>query len=129
MAEFSGASWAVVLPSAWQGEHDEECASIFNEDGVGVLQLSAYKKSSQVSEQDLMDFASEHIEAGAKTQLVDCGDFSGFTLNFCVANEYWRRWYFRVGSLALFVTYYCDAEDRDVEELQVNAILGSLRLI
>lgn len=129
MAEFSGASWTVVLPLAWQGTHEEECDSIFNEDGVGVLQLSAYKKPSQVSEQDLEDFATEHIEAGAKTKFVEYGEFSGLTLSFCIDNEYWRYWYLRVGSLALLVTYNCDAEDQNVEVQQVNAILGSLRLI
>jgi len=129
MTKFTGASWSASLPTGWQAEPTDECDSIFNPEGVGVLQVSAYSKETTVSEQDLIDLASEHIESGAKTKSIVLGEFSGITLSFGTEGEYWRHWYLRAGLHALFVTYNCETEDRLIKEGLINTILNSLRVI
>ena len=126
MGTFKGISWGIELLPEWEGEHDEDCTTIYHPNGVGALQISAYSKDSEVTEEDLKDLANEHIEAEAKLSPANSGEFKGFTCAFGVENEFWQYWYVSSGNTALLITYNCEAQDREYEIDKIKGMVASL---
>jgi hypothetical protein len=126
MSIFKGSSWGIELLPEWVGEHEEECSTIYHPNGVGALQISAYSKDSEVTEEDLKELASEHIETGAKLAIANSGGFKGFTLAFGVEDEFWQYWYVASGNNALLITYNCEAQDRENEIDKIKSMVASL---
>lgn len=120
-------TWQAILPDGWESQRDDNCVTLYHPDGVGALQISAAFKYFLVTDEDLRDFASEHLQAGAKIRELTCGEFAGFTLAFGVDDAYWRHWYLRRDNQMLFVTYNCPRDDRGTEDEPVSQILASLR--
>lgn len=126
MNQFDGPSWRINLLPEWVVEHEEDCSLIFHPEGVGALQISSYSKEGNVTEADLKGLAQEHIEAGAKLTEADAGDFEGFTLAFGSDNGFWQCWYVANGPTALFITYNCQAADRDAEIESIKSMISDL---
>ncbi|MCG6968196.1 MAG: hypothetical protein LJE85_00380 [Gammaproteobacteria bacterium] len=126
MSIFKGESWGIELLPEWIGEHEEDCSTIYHPNGVGALQISAYSKDSEVTEEDLKDLASEHIEAGTKLAPAISGDFRGFTLAFGIESEFWQHWYVSSGNKVLFVTYNCEDQDKVHEISQIKEMVATL---
>jgi len=81
----------------------------------------------KVTDEDLKDFAQDHVEAGAKLSDSISGDFKGFTLAFGVDDEFWQHWYVAKENTALFITYNCKAVDREVEIDGIKTMVASLK--
>jgi hypothetical protein len=94
---------------------------------IGALQISAYFKDEQVETADLLDFAADHLERGAKPRDVEVGDFVGFVIALRHGEHYCRHWYLRNREQMLFVTYTCPYGDRRVESKLIGDIVASLR--
>ncbi len=124
---FEGQSWSIELQDGWVGEHEEDCSTIYHPDGVGALQISAYTKDSEVTDEDLRDHAQDHIQAGAKLAASQFGEFKGYTLAFGVDDEFWQHWYVRAGCTLLFLTYNCAQEDRQRENDVVKTMVASMK--
>ena len=126
MKKYNTQYWKVSLPDDWEVEEDDEVVAIFNPTGMGELQISTVKYDEPVSGDALLDFAEEHIEAGAEPEEVTLGEFDGLVLDYELDGEYGCEWYLVSGSLFLFVTYVCDAGDEEQEHDVVEMILESL---
>ena len=87
--------WQIQMPADWFGEREKGCVSFVGENGVGALQISAYRKDEKLTDDDLEEFAENHIAAGAKLAQVEFGFLTGFTIHFGMENEYWRFWWLR----------------------------------
>ena len=127
MPDFASAYWKVSLRQGWSGRNDPECATFARPGGPGALQISASRKDGDVTDEDLRDFARDHLENGAQTEAVTVGDFSGFTFQYRDDENYWRQWFVRHGPLALFVTYNCPVASYGEEGASVDHIVASLR--
>lgn len=114
-----------MLPE-WGREYEEGCLTIYHPNGVGALQISAYSKDSEVTEEDLKDLASDRIESGAEVAPAKLGEFTGFTLAFRVDNTFWQHWYVSSFNEALFITYNCEVEDREHEISQIKDMVATL---
>jgi hypothetical protein len=123
---FGEETWSIQPPSGWSAWHDDECSAMEAEPAVGALQISAAFKDSDVTHEDLMDLAAEHIDAGARTIDVVAGEFEGITLCYAEDDSHWQHWYLRSGDQLLFVTYNCPAALRGVEDEVVGAALNTL---
>lgn len=126
MSTFRSENWKIELLPEWVGEVDEDCSTIYHPDGVGALQISAFVKDSEVTEEDLKGFAKDHIEAGARLSPLNAEGFKGFTFAFGVENEFWQFWYVSAGNVALFITYNCEANDRDYEVEDIRTMVASV---
>ena len=126
MSKFKGTHWEIALPPDWVGQHDGDCAILFNPQGVGALQVRAHTKHREVTEKDLRDLASQHMPAGARMDPADAGDFSGFTLTYAAQEVFWQHWYVSSGNQALMITYTCGKQDKEREIAQVREMLASL---
>ncbi len=122
-------NWQAKLPAGWEWPRDDECVTMYHPDGVGVLQISAAVSESAVTDSDLQEFARKHLDRGARTRAVSCGDFAGFTLAFGTEDAYWRHWYLRSGRRMLFATYNCDPEDLEQEDNAICRIMAALRAL
>lgn len=123
---FGRETWSIQPPSGWAAWHEEECATMTAEPEVGALQISAALKESDVSHQDLLDFASDHIDAGARPVEVATGTFEGITFCYGDGESHWQSWYLRDGHQMLLVTYNCAAELRGAEDDVVIKALKTL---
>jgi hypothetical protein len=129
MKSFTQPDWALNIPDDWESEVESECAVLYHPDKSGTLQISSTRHEDNVTETDLMEIASEHIEAGAILEDATLGDFDGFTLSYATDDEYWREWYLRCDTLMLFVTYYCNLEEEGADDDIIDAILETLRVV
>jgi len=127
---FGSSNWSLQVAEGWDTCHDADCASIARRElGCGALQLSAALRDSEVTDGDLLDFAAKEVEAGLKGVPVLTSEFGGYLFTFVRDGAFWRRWYLRKGSLALFVTYNCNVEERGVEDADVDEMMVSLSTI
>jgi hypothetical protein len=127
MSDFMSVFWSASLPSNWAGQNDPECATFVGQKSVGALQISSTRKNGEVTDDDLRDFAAEHLENVAKTRPVTAGDFAGFMFSYGDEENYWRQWFLRHNSVAVFVTYNCSLKHMHQEDSSVDAIIASLR--
>lgn len=113
--------------SSWLASDDGDCFSIARPDGLGALQISAVRKNTMVTDDDLAEFAADHLDAGARAIPITHGDFSGLAIRYGVDGTHWRQWFLRHGPVALLVTYNCTDADRGIEDADVDRMLASLR--
>ena len=124
---FGRETWSLVVPSAWKAWHDDECATLVDSDESGALQIGAAFKDSDVTDQDLRDFAAEHLEAGAVPVDVQLGEFRGFEIGFATEERAWCQWYVRHEHQMLFITYNCNPSTESQHADVLDATLQSLR--
>jgi hypothetical protein len=122
-----GSFWELDVPLGWTTEHDETCLTLQRVDGIGALQISGAQKDGDVTDDDLRDFASEHLRAGAVQAAASCGEFAGLSLRYCETGRSWRVWYLRASRCMLFVTYNCAEKYRGSEDAEVDRVLGTIR--
>ena len=119
-------SWSATLPDGWSQSSDEECINLEGPRPIGALQISSYTKDAIVSEQDLADFAKEHLSAGARPAQVTFGDYTGFRIDYGADDFFCQEWYLRHGHQMLFITYTCPVDSRAVEDPEILQVLSSL---
>ena len=127
MSSFQGNHWQVNLPPNWQGNHHEDCSTIFNPNGVGALQISSYSKGDSITESDLEDLAKDHLNTGAKVGKANAGEFDGFTFAYGTNGEFWQFWFVAKGKNALLITYNCNEDDLGPEREQAKMIVSGLK--
>jgi hypothetical protein len=90
MSIIRGIFWELDLPSDREAERDDACVTLERTRGVGALQIRGAQKDVDVTDDDLRDFASEHLDAGAVASATVCGRYSGFNLRYGEDRRYWR---------------------------------------
>lgn len=120
-------NWSLELPEDWEVEQDDICLSVWQSDGVGALQFSTARKDSPVTDSDLLEFAEDHLNRSANPVPVTLGEFSGFELCYEFQEIWWRLWFLRAGSTALFITYNCNVSNAGFEADVVDAVLANLK--
>lgn len=124
---YERAWWSVELPSGWSAEEEEDCVTFSAKRGVGALQISAFRHNDKdVTDEDLREFAEDELVGGAKPTQVICGAFLGIEVSYTADKEFWRKLWLREGSVLLYATYNCRAEDRVAEIEAINRMLNSL---
>ena len=80
-----------------------------------------------MTDEDLRDFAVDHVEAGADLTSVSFGDFTGFHVSYRVEDqEFWCEYWLRSAQVMIYVTYNCALSEKDNELSTINDILKSL---
>lgn len=124
---FVSAWWSAELPNGWRAVEEASCVTISRQPHLGVLQLSAATKpEGLVTEQDLRDFAEEHVVAGNLLVPVKYKTFSGFSIHYEKARFFWKEWWLSSGNLVIFATYNVEAGKEDIEKNDLESILSSL---
>lgn len=126
MIRTGGQTWEISLLASWKSRSESACETIGRSNGVGVLQISAARRKSPVTDADLMNFAKGFLNADSKTKSVTFGDFTGFEIRYEKDNAHWRQWFLRNGTIALFVTYNSDVANKGKEDAEVDQMLATL---
>ena len=127
MSIYRSTWWSIKVSPTWCAQTDPECTSFYRHDGVGALQISAYKNDHRaVIDDDLLEFSAGEFPEGKSTQYVRCGKFTGLGIEYVTGNSFWLKRWLRNGSLLLFVTYNSDSKDYALEMHDVNQMLNTL---
>ncbi len=122
------------LPAHWSHEVEDGVVSIFERDGVGVLQLSMARREGDAPA--AARGAGEMLERFANDQgwtdvampkVVHLGELERADVEHVSRREYWRVWTVAEAGRMVLATYNCRAEDRSSEVDVCLAIVESLR--
>jgi len=128
MKEFYSNSWCIKYPSNWIHENTPECESFYNPNGVGTLQISCAIKENNITEEEILNFARDHLVKSNDVASTQLGDFDSITFTYLEDNNYWRLWYLKMNSILLYITYNCNAiEKKKLESLDIDSILSTLK--
>ena len=126
--EFESTWWSIELLAGWRVEQEDVCTAISSEEGIGVLQVSAYHNArEEVSEKDLSEFSEGDYPEGVIVLEHKFGAFRGLHVSFPENGTYWRKWWLRKDSLLLFVTYNCSVENQNREYAAVDQMVAALK--
>jgi len=118
--------WLLDLPEEWQAEQDEETIVIGDEDGVGVLEITAL--ASEAAELDLRELARQLLPAGSVGAAARLGDFDGLYFQYEDEGDAVREWLVRCEQHVLLVSYSCEIDDAGMDDAVVDEILETLSL-
>jgi hypothetical protein len=129
MKTFKTSWYSVQIPEGWEAERDDVCATITASPEVGALQISAARnEEGPATDEDLLEFAEEHVKAGAKLKEVSVGKLSGFYLHYSDDEFYSREWWLRSENTVVLVTYTTELAQRGQEDSVVDQILTTIEV-
>lgn len=118
--------WSLSIPIGWEISEDEDCVTVSKGHSSGALQISFAKKdSTDVSDDDLKDFASDRVNK-VDLKKVEGDGFTGFTTNYIHDGIIWQEWWIRSGNLMAYITYNTKLANNEAETVEVGKIVGSL---
>ena len=128
MKLYQGNNFTVNIPDIWSAEFDQEAGVdvLYNEDGHGEIQLSSVIHDNELTPNDLIHIAEDDLQAGAKLQEIELGEFHGFWFDYEVDEEYWCEWYLCCKELMIFATYNCPLKHEAKELSEVDLMIRSL---
>ena len=116
------------VASGWLAGESPECITFCREDGMGALQISAYKhESGIVPVDDVCDFIRDELPDEVIFQQMSCGEFIGSGLEYVDDGKFWLKRWLRSGPVLLYVTYNSSAEDCSLEMDDVNRMITTLK--
>jgi len=120
--------WSLEVASGWLANEDTDCITFCREEGVGALQISAYKHDSvRVPPDDVRDFIKDEGFDASTLQHVSFGEFAGLGVEYVADGKFWlKRWLYS-GPLLLYVTYNSSATDRALELDDVSQMITTLK--
>ena len=128
MSEYRSSWWSIDLLPGWSVDEQPECVAFVRDDGVGALQISAYKHDSgAIPTSDLDDFTDGEFPEDVTLEPVTCGAMSGVGVDYLANGAFWLKRWLHSGPLLVYATYNCDAADRAVELSDVNRLLATLK--
>jgi hypothetical protein len=110
--------WSIELPEGWSVRDDPECATFTSAKLKAVVQLSTYRKDSDIGEGELFELADEE----PAPEFVELGLFAGLCNTHDTEGLRWKKWWLARDRTLIFATYNgpvrrADAGIRAVEEL------------
>jgi len=124
--QFGRETWSLSVPDGWTAHHDDECATLLGPGEGAVVQISAYFKDSDFIDEDLLEFASDQIDAGLTPISDQAGVFQGFRFEWREEQESFQFCYFRHSRQMLFVSYIDEYPIPIQSERHFREILDSL---
>ena len=120
--------WSMALAPEWWADTDEDGTILVgDEDDVGCLEITTlHKEQGAFDAPELLRIAEDESAAPQRWQKASCGDFSGWQATFVEEDAAVREWYLAAGSVLLFVSYSCDADNRGMDDAAVDALLDTL---
>ena len=125
---YQSKSWSIDLLKDWIIEEDEDVISIYKEDGVGALQISAYTKEGGITDEELKAISQDNVSEKEQLTHIQCGDFFGYYVEDQENGTFWRKWFLYRNGLVIFATYNSDLQYSVKEKIEVDRMINSLKL-
>lgn len=116
--------WSIELPEGWSVEDDPECSTFTSAKLKGALQLSAYRKDSDIGTNEICELADKQPEPNA----VEIGVFVGLCNTFETDGVRWKKWWLVRDRTLIFATYNGPVANADVEILDAEDLLNTLQV-
>lgn len=113
------------IPDSWTATADAICVSLSHGSAGGAAQISAYRKETAVTDEDLTGFASDGPLKSRALQRVVTASLTGFCAEGKSDGMQFRAWWLRSGRLLVYVTHIAE-EPEEHERSIVNQIVESL---
>ncbi len=124
MDELTTTYWKITLPDEWWHEIDEEAVVIGDPDDVGELTLSILETEGTVSVDDLL--AMQEDDSPAEVTAVTVDEFPGFYRAYTDEEGSWREWVIACEQWIAYITYFCEAENKGLDDALIDEILSTL---
>jgi len=115
--------WSIELPEGWSVSDDPECATFTSTKLKGVLQLSAYRKDSDIGEGELSELADEPAP-----EFVALGLFAGLCNTHDIEGLRWKKWWLARARTLIFATYHGPVRSADAGIRAAEKLLKTLEL-
>jgi hypothetical protein len=115
--------WSVELPVEWSARADTECATFTSVKLEGALQLSAYRKDSDIDQKELFELADER----PVPDTVKIGSFAGLCNTYEKEGTRWKKWWLVKHRTLVFATYNGPAPIAEAEIRVVEGVLQTLQ--
>lgn len=127
--EFRSSWWSIKLPPSWSATESAECVTFRSSGDSGVLQISATRKpTGQVTDDDVLEFASDSKHKGRVLKPIAKAHVSGVTTEFEDQKRYWREWWLKGGATLVYVTYNVSLASKDRETEPIEQMIGSIAI-
>ncbi len=121
-------------PKKWKVENEDGVLLLFNEfDGYGALNISSYEITTDYvfhMDVELRDFVASVVEGSidfiSDEAIMRTKDTVATELS--IKNTYWKFWLIYEKCKALFISYNCDIEDREIEQQEISSIIKSIQI-
>jgi hypothetical protein len=125
MRVLEAGDWGLLLPDEWQAEQEDDAIVIGDRDGVGCIEISElHKESGEFGAEDLTQFVPDT----SGWESVRRGSFAGLCTSLMEDGAAIREWYLYAGTVLLYVTYSCEADNQGLDDAAVDEILDTLRM-
>lgn len=122
--------WCLEIPEEWSASVEDDCVTVSDCDGVGDIDITVVcREDGVVDENELQALASDIIDQGITAEPVEIGNCQGLLFEYVEEDEALREWYLARGGLFVYITYSCDADNRDLDVAAVDAILQTLVVV
>ncbi len=152
MVQFRSSRWFAMFPDEWGildeetlkaalGMPEERFATVMEalrldnieifarRYGFGSLQIGYNcTESGTLTHEDVLDAASENIEAGIPYREVATEHLAGVLFEYMQEGTFQREWYLRTGDTLFKISYECDFEYKEAERAEVDLIVENLQL-
>ena len=119
---YDSADWSVDVPEGWTHQEDPDCVTFEPARGTAAFQISAYRKDTAVTDDDLREFAGDIPLAE-----VSLPHYTGIRTRFSVDDAFWIKWWLRAGPSMVHVTYNCPLDERREDDHDVDGMIQSLK--
>jgi len=120
------------IPNNWEFEESDECTSFYNQSGVGVLQISAYRVPTNVDvKYELLEYLKDKnidIEEN-KLKIQNKNNNKIASYYYYTDKEFYKIWMIFKEKIFLFCTYNCLKGDENIEISTVEEIIESINYI
>lgn len=131
---FTAFGWSIDLAAGWRAEIRQESAFGETTTFVAIVPVTDDALFRLTPDERGIMAAGEWVEAVGRTNraagrpvtAVQCGDFSGNTVEFKSGGDWIRGWALCCGSSPLDVTYRCNASEMGRDDSLVDQMLSTL---
>jgi hypothetical protein len=112
----------VDVPDGWTYQEAPECVTLEPARGKAAFQISAHRKDTAVTDDDLREFAGD-IPLAA----VALPNYTGIRTRFSDDDAFWIKWWLRAGPSMVHVTYNCTLGERGKDDEDIDSLMRSLK--
>ena len=120
--------WLLDLPEEWEAEQDDETVVIEDEDGVGVIEITALETAEPVAGGELPALARELLGNHGRGIETTLAGLSGLYFEYADGDDAVREWLLDGRDLLLLISYSCDRDNAGMDDAVVDEILSTLEL-
>ena len=121
--------WELDLVDDWAAQKDEDCVTISRPNGVGALQVSAYRKDNgKITDEELLEATDSDATSREKLSRVKISALEGYERSDLSGSSFSHQWWLGSDETMIYMTYNCEMSDQTVESDAVNTMVASIRV-